>query len=229
MNGNIVLCTDDSYLANTVSKLFGSFGRVPVFRLSNLSQHKDFLRGFNHLIIGVNVPDQEDWALCRSLINDEMPFVYLMLRKFPSPAEQRKADEIGIRDILIDPLSKIRSSAKDESELFSVLKAPSNSFHEEELVTLGKGAFFHKKEFWVGSSKQKNHLSDHESDLLLLFIENEGRIVRTEEIAAEIWSGPIEMNSVRKSIKRLREKLGPAHDLIKGRKQGGYIFKREES
>ncbi|HET7627962.1 MAG TPA: winged helix-turn-helix domain-containing protein [Bacillales bacterium] len=228
MNEKIVLCTDDAYLSATVSKLFGLFGKVRVLQLDHLSRHKRFLRNCDRLIIGVFAPKEKHWALCRTLMSERMPPVFLMLRKSPTSEEQQLAKEIGIAAILLEPFSIVRNMVKDQDELFSLLTAPSSSVSNEEMISLGNGTYFHKKEFWVGSNEDKSYLSDHESDLLLLFIENEGEIVRTEEIAEEIWNGSIEMNSVRKSIKRLREKLGPAHTVIKGRRQGGYIFKREQ-
>lgn len=223
----IMLCTDVPYMADAVPKLFNDFSGVRVLRRRDLTLVKKSLFRYQHFVLGLKEPEDSDWSLCRSIIEEGFTSVYLMLRNLPSEEDIQKAAEIGIKDILMDPLYRIREMAGNEEELFSVLKAPADE-SEEEIVYLGSGTSFHLKQLWVTFDDEKYPLTKLEAKLLKLFIANKGKVLSKNEMADKIWDGTIELSSVRKLVKRLREKLGPAHNLVVGRKQGGYIFKQEE-
>lgn len=228
MNGNIMLCTDVPYMADAVPKLFDEFGSVRVLRRRDLSIVKQSVFGYQHFVLGLKAPEETDWRLCQAIIEEGFPSVYLMLRDLPSDGDWRRAQSIGIKDILLDPLYKIREMAGNEEELFSVLKAPAEDT-EADLVYLGYNTFFHTKLLWVGTGEDNHPLTRLEAKLLKLFLVNKETVLTKNEMAKEIWEGPIELSSVRKLVKRLRGKLGPAQNLVIGRKQGGYFFKQEEA
>ncbi|HEU5139832.1 MAG TPA: winged helix-turn-helix domain-containing protein [Bacillales bacterium] len=234
MDGNLILCTDDHYIANMVPQLFRDPGAVWVLRKSDLPIGPHVMFHYHHFILGVETVEEADWRLCESIIESGFHSVYIMVRNYPSPDERKRAEDIGIKDVLLDPLMKIRDLAENSTALFSLLQAPTRvsetgeeAESEQGLIYLGRDTYFHPREFWAGYGQEKIELSEREAALLELFVQNEGIVIRTEVIAEEIWNGQIEKNSVRKSIRRLRGKLGPAKELFKGRKQGGYIFKRE--
>jgi len=224
-DAKIMLCTDVPYMADAVPKLFNDFSGVRVLRRRDLSLVRKSLFRYQHFVLGLKQPEESDWRLCKSIIEEGFSSVYLMLRNLPSVEDINKAAEIGIKDILLDPLYRIREMAGNEEELFSVLKAPES---EEEVVYLGYGVSFHMKQLWVSYYDEKHPLTKLEAKLLKLFVSNKGVVLSKNEMAEKIWDGTIELSSVRKLVKRLREKLGPAHKMVIGRKQGGYIFKQED-
>lgn len=226
MNGNIMLCTDVPYMADAVPKLFDEFGSVRVLRRRDLSIVKNSVFDYQHFVLGLKTPEDTDWQLCQSIIEAGFSSVYLMVRDLPSVEDWKRAESIGINDILLDPLYKIREMVGNEKELFSMLKAPGEN-EEDGLVYLGCDVFFHPKQLWVGTNNDNRPLTKLEAKLLKLLLRNKGRVLTKNEMAKEIWDGTIELSSVRKLVKRLREKLGSAQNLVVGRKQGGYFFKQE--
>lgn len=225
----IALCTDDPKMAQTVPPLFDERAEIRVYPRKDFTYDPVAFDQYDYFVLGVSVPDPSDWQLCRRIVDKGRPQVFLMVGQSPSLYLRKRAEQIGIKEVLLDPLSKLREMAGREPELFSVLKASETegTSDDPDLRYLGCDVYFHIKEYWAGSSDRKNQLSERETKLLKLFLANKGKIVSTDAIAEAVWNGHIEKNSVRKSIKRLREKLGDAKELIKGRKQGGYIYKGE--
>ncbi|HEX7063496.1 MAG TPA: winged helix-turn-helix domain-containing protein [Bacillales bacterium] len=225
----IALCTDDPQMAENVPRLFDELAEIRVYPRKNFVFDSEVLSQYDYFVLGVSSPGEADWRLCRVIVNEGLPQVYLMLGHSPSLYLRKRAEQIGIKEVLLDPLLKLRNMAEKEAELLSILKpAEADSPTDDpDLKYLGCNVYFHTKEYWAGSSDQKNQLSERETKLLKLFLANKGKIVSTDVIAKAVWGGHIEKNSVRKSIKRLREKLGDGKELIKGRKQGGYIYRGE--
>ncbi|MDR3295567.1 MAG: response regulator transcription factor [Clostridiales Family XIII bacterium] len=71
-------------------------------------------------------------------------------------------------------------------------------------------------------------LSPKEFDLLLFFLKNAGKLLRTEEIYAAVWrqSGAGDPNSLRMAISRLRKKIedGGGQASIEATRSTGYTF-----
>ncbi|HEU5139613.1 MAG TPA: helix-turn-helix domain-containing protein [Bacillales bacterium] len=230
MGTRTILCTDDKDMAVTVPVLFGEFGGIQVIRRRDLHNRQEKTFQSEHFVLGSSLLRESDWQLCRTVINGGFQSVYLMLKDYPSADAQKRAETIGIKDILLAPMAKICEMAHDENDLFSVLRVRTGDSDENnELIHFGKGVYFNPKGFWVGSEKEKRQLSNREGELLQLFLQNEGIVLKKQEIVREIWGeGPIDMSTLRKLVKRLREKLGPAQELIVGRKQGGYYYEGDK-
>jgi DNA-binding response OmpR family regulator len=230
MNAKMIFCTDDNDMADTVPMLFGEFVNVRLIRKDDLRRHKKILFHYDHFVLGIAVPEESDWRLCQSIINEGFSSVYLMIRSLPSADDRKRAKEIGIKDILLDPLSKVWNIADSEEDIFSMLKAlPGEDVNSKDrnLIDLGRDIYLHTKQFWVGSERAHHQLTALEIKLIKMFVENEGVVLTKDEIAEEIWDSKVEISSVRRLVKRLREKLGPAGELIVGRKQGGYIYRKD--
>jgi DNA-binding response OmpR family regulator len=71
------------------------------------------------------------------------------------------------------------------------------------------------------------NLTKRESELLELFIENQGKILSTDFIINQIWKDYVPKNTLNVLVRRLREKLGEK-DLIISKRDLGYIFKEGE-
>lgn len=94
-----------------------------------------------------------------------------------------------------------------------------------KLVYIGFDTYFNKYSQWITRENRIIELSSKQAELLQFFVLNAGRVVNCNDIASELWNGYIEGDSVRKLIRRLRNKLGvQGKKIIRGRRQGGYIF-----
>lgn len=203
-------------------RFFAQFASVDLLSKTCLHQAYNRFYEYDDFILGTDIPTKYDWQLCQAIVDRGCPSVYLMIKTTPSNEDKSKAKKMGIKDILVDPLLKVQSNVRRENDLFSVLM-PAES-DEPELIYLGLDAFFNVKQLWVGTEDMNNQLTTLESQLLNMFIKHEGTVLSKDDIAQEIWDGQIEISSVRRLVKRLREKLGSASSLIIGRKEGGYIY-----
>jgi len=69
-------------------------------------------------------------------------------------------------------------------------------------------------------------LTQKEFALLLLFAENENKLMTAEHVYQKVWGSPMagDRNAVQTSISRLRKKVAPAGYVIEARRGRGYVF-----
>jgi DNA-binding response OmpR family regulator len=69
-------------------------------------------------------------------------------------------------------------------------------------------------------------LTPKEFALLLLFAENENKLMTAEHVYQKVWGSPMagDRNAVQTSISRLRKKVAPAGYVIAARRGRGYVF-----
>lgn len=72
-------------------------------------------------------------------------------------------------------------------------------------------------------------LTGKEFALLLLLVQNEGKLLGAEYIYEKAWGQPMgaDRNAVQVSVSRLRKKIAPAGYVIRAERGNGYLFARE--
>jgi two-component system OmpR family response regulator len=186
---NIALYTDDISVANILPYLFKE---IPCTIYSRLEL--DAIHDINctHIILSVSTLETGDWQRLKTAIGLGKD-TYLMICDPITAEETRQAREIGVKDILIDPISLlVRNVINTPDKLFSLLMYP--ELHEAleeipELINIGSDTYFHPKQYWVKYGDTRTELSEKEAALLLFFLEHEGSIITKHALAEKLWGG----------------------------------------
>lgn len=225
---SIILSTDDTNLAAVVPRFFEGYA-MQVVSIDQLIQVLHLTVACSYCIIGLPELSEQDWTVLDLVKGCQVP-AYLMVRREVTNEEVLRAKQLGITRILIDPIVKLRGNgASGVENLFRTLAyrqrvEPST----EDTIFIGCNTYFNMSQHWITYLGQRTQLSDREADILKLFIRYEGKIVTKEIIAQELWDGRVVSGGIPKLVSRLREKLGVSGKLINGRKQGGYIYEKDE-
>ncbi|SEG78352.1 winged helix-turn-helix domain-containing protein [Paenibacillus sp. UNC499MF] len=222
----ISIYTDDPDMAHVLSYFFNETA-CSVYARSQLGSLPQ--PGSGQAILAVDSPDESDWFRLKRSVKQGTA-TYLMIREPMTPLEAVYAKEIGINEILMDPVARLKSKAAETPDkLISVLACPGiyESAAGSELVYLGEGTYFHPKQFCIKHGHTRIELSEKEAALLSFFVENEGIVVTKHTIAEKLWDGYIQPDGISKVIARMKNKLGPARILISSRQLGGFMYVKE--
>ncbi|MFS0840232.1 winged helix-turn-helix domain-containing protein [Paenibacillus sp. 1P03SA] len=222
----ISIYTDDPDMAHVLSYLFNETA-CSVYARSRLGSLPEPDSG--QAILAVDSPDESDWLRLKRSVKQGTA-TFLMIREPMTPLEAVYAREIGISEILMDPVARLKSKAAETPDkLISVLACPGmyESAAGSELVYLGEGTYFHPKQFCIKHGHARTELSEKEAALLSFFVENEGIVVTKHTIAEKLWDGYIQPDGISKVIARMKNKLGPARILISSRQLGGFMYVKE--
>jgi two-component system OmpR family response regulator len=226
---NIALYTDDISVANILPYFFKE---IPCTVYSRFQLDASHDINCTHIILSVYTLDIGDLQRLKTAIGLGKE-TYLMIRDPLTAEEARLARDIGVKDILIDPISLLlRNVINTPEKLFSLLMYP--DLHEvlediPELINIGSDTYFHPSQYWVKYGDTRTELSEKEAALLLFFLQHEGRIITKHALAKELWGGFIQADGISKVIARMKNKLGPARDLISARHLGGFLYLRNET
>ncbi|MFC4770155.1 winged helix-turn-helix domain-containing protein [Effusibacillus consociatus] len=221
----IFLVTDETHLSLFMQELFKGTAEIQVFPVSSLLDAIHNASPDAKLIIGVLLPSEDDWEKFRQIRSCTCS-CYLMLGRAVTFEDVKRANQIGFKEILIDPFLSLKPLLQKSGFLPFQNQSFTDRNSDSQLIYLGRNTYFHSTELWVGCNKTKRPLSEREADLLKLFLRYEGKVLTKGIIAKELWNDQVDQGGISKLVKRLREKLG-VKELIEGRKQGGYIFKAE--
>lgn len=230
------LSTNDSQIATNFSYLLDGKAEVHIFPTNCLTQLNTYIQKdfpyYSHFVLGINKLNEEAIEIFKKIKEVKIEKL-LLVKHLTSDNDIRIANEYGVSKVLIDPLEKVKYAMENSGNILDYLShnrsgEECHHYNAEELYVIEKNLYYNKSELWVGNFADKIYLSHLENNLLELFIENEGRVILGAFIADEIWKGQIEESSIRKLVRRLRNKLGNP-TLIQGRKQGGYIFKKKDA
>jgi Transcriptional regulatory protein, C terminal len=226
---HILVAAETEYMTNLVKENKG-FQEITHCRLNPFDIYKHFHEEISTIVIGIESPTHQDWKNLEFVtsINPQIP-KYMMIDRDIQPEDIHISKKLQFKKItnnafhleqlLLNPFMKSNKSLHK-------FKQPGS---EEDMIMLGFNTYLHYREKWIKDSASKRNLSNREFELLSLFIEHEGEIITKSTIISIIWKNAADEGCVSVLISRLRKKLGKAASIIKGRKQGGYIFKREKN
>ena len=216
----ILLVEDDETLAELISEYLSEHGYdVTVRADAKAALDTAYERNFDILILDVKLPKGDGFSLLRELrrLGDDTPAI------FTTSLNALQDLEIGYKSGCDDYLKK-PYELKELLLRIQILIKRKFSHVNDEFIELNGGYKFYPSSKTLRQNGQIINLSNKESELLALFLENKNALLSKETIFEKIWNygeEPSEL-SLRVYVKNLRRILGK--DAIINRRGDGYIY-----
>nr|WP_314127880.1 response regulator transcription factor [uncultured Campylobacter sp.] len=216
----ILLVEDDETLSELISEYLSEQGYdVTVRADAKAALDTAYERNFDILILDVKLPKGDGFSLLRELrrLGDDTPAI------FTTSLNALQDLEIGYKSGCDDYLKK-PYELKELLLRIQILLKRKFSHVNDEFITLNGGYKFYPSSKTLRQNGQIVNLSNKESELLALFLENKNTLLSKEAIFEKIWNygeEPSEL-SLRVYVKNLRRILGK--DAIVNRRGDGYIY-----
>ena len=216
----ILLVEDDETLSELISEYLSEQGYdVTVCADAKAALDTAYERNFDVLILDVKLPKGDGFSLLRELrrLGDDTPAI------FTTSLNALQDLEIGYKSGCDDYLKK-PYELKELLLRIQILLKRKFSHVNDEFIELNNGYKFYPSSKTLRQNGQIVNLSNKESELLALFLENKNALLSKETIFEKIWNygeEPSEL-SLRVYVKNLRRILGK--DAIVNRRGDGYIY-----
>ena len=216
----ILLVEDDETLSELISEYLSEQGYdVTVRADAKAALDTAYERNFDILILDVKLPKGDGFSLLRELrrLGDDTPAI------FTTSLNTLQDLEIGYKSGCDDYLKK-PYELKELLLRIQILLKRKFSHVNDEFIELNGGYKFYPSSKTLRQNGQSVNLSNKESELLALFLENKNALLSKEAIFEKIWNygeEPSEL-SLRVYVKNLRRILGK--DAIINRRGDGYIY-----
>ena len=216
----ILLVEDDETLSELISEYLSEQGYdVTVRADAKAALDTAYERNFDILILDIKLPKGDGFSLLRELrrLGDDTPAI------FTTSLNALQDLEIGYKSGCDDYLKK-PYELKELLLRIQILIKRKFSHVNNEFIELNGGYKFYPSSKTLRQNGQIVSLSNKESELLSLFLENKNALLSKEAIFEKIWNygeEPSEL-SLRVYVKNLRRILGK--DAIINRRGDGYIY-----
>ena len=216
----ILLVEDDETLSELINEYLSEQGYdVTVRADAKAALDTAYERNFDILILDVKLPKGDGFSLLRELrrLGDDTPAI------FTTSLNTLQDLEIGYKSGCDDYLKK-PYELKELLLRIQILLKRKFSHVNDEFIELNGGYKFYPSSKTLRQNGQIVNLSNKESELLALFLENKNALLSKEAIFEKIWNygeEPSEL-SLRVYVKNLRRILGK--DAIINRRGDGYIY-----
>lgn len=216
----ILLVEDDETLSELISEYLSEQGYdVTVRADAKAALDTAYERNFDILILDVKLPKGDGFSLLRELrrLGDDTPAI------FTTSLNALQYLEIGYKSGCDDYLKK-PYELKELLLRIQILLKRKFSHVNDKFIELNGGYKFYPSSKTLRQNGQIVNLSNKESELLALFLENKNALLSKEAIFEKIWNygeEPSEL-SLRVYVKNLRRILGK--DAIINRRGDGYIY-----
>ncbi len=173
------------------------------------------------VVLDLMLPDMPGTEICRRLkASDRTRHVpVVMLTAKGEEVDRVVGFELGADDYVVKPFS-VRELVL---RLQAVLRRAAGSTEEAARTQVGPLRLdLSAHRAWVGADELP--LTPLEFRLLQTFMTRAGRVQSREQLLSDVWemSPDLETRTVDTHVKRLREKLGPARDLLETVRGIGY-------
>ena len=216
----ILLVEDDETLSELINEYLSEQGYdVTVCADAKAALDTAYERNFDILILDVKLPKGDGFSLLRELrrLGNDAPAI------FTTSLNALQDLEIGYKSGCDDYLKK-PYELKELLLRIQILLKRKFSHVNDEFIELNGGYKFYPSSKTLRQNGQIVNLSNKESELLALFLENKNALLSKEAIFEKIWNygeEPSEL-SLRVYVKNLRRILGK--DAIINRRGDGYIY-----
>ena len=177
------------------------------------------------VVLDLMLPHMNGEEVCRQLRadRDTAAIPVLMLTAKGEPTDRIAGLEAGADDYLSKPFSPRELILRAEA----ILRRARAAEERREANLEVDGFRINKGDFEVTLDGRKLDLTTTEFKLLCLLIERRGKVLTRDALLTDVWNytAAIDTRTVDTHVRRLREKLGPAHsgriETVRGE---GYRF-----
>ena len=177
------------------------------------------------IVLDLMLPEMRGEEVCRQLRADRetAAIPVLMLTAKGDPADRIAGLEVGADDYLGKPFSPRELILRVEA----ILRRARAAEERREATLEVDGFRINKGDFEITLDGRKLDLTTTEFKLLCLLIERRGKVLTRDALLTDVWNytAAIDTRTVDTHVRRLREKLGPAHaariETVRGE---GYRF-----
>lgn len=138
---------------------------------------------FDICVFDIMMPKMDGFELAETIrkVNTDIPIIFLSAKTLKE--DRIKGLRLGADDYLVKPFSIEELLLKIEIFL---KRSSKNNVHEKTIYALGKYQF-DSKNYFVFSESEKITLTQRESELLKLFLDNKNVVLKREEILKSLW------------------------------------------
>ena len=138
---------------------------------------------FDLCVLDIMMPKMDGFELAENIrkINSDVPIIFLSAKTLKE--DRIKGLRLGADDYLVKPFSIEELLLKIEIFL---KRSHKNTISDKSIYTLGKYQF-DSKNYLVFTDAEKIVLTQRESDLLKLFLDNKNVVLKREEILKSLW------------------------------------------
>lgn len=223
MSISILLMEDDFDLAEVICEYLESEGyKVSHCRDAQSAEDLAYERSFDLFLLDVRVPFGNGFELLQSLRDAGKSTPAIFLTSLISIEDIKQGFRAGCDDYLKKPFEleelQIRMEALLKRRFMHTV---------DETVDLGNGVVFNPLSHSIDKNGAVLSLSQKETRLLKLFLENQERILSKKEIFDSLWDfneEPSDM-SLRAYVSKIRAILG--RDSVKNVRGSGYLFAKK--
>lgn len=182
---------------------------------------------FDLLLLDLMLPKVDGLEVCKQVKQNKSTahIPVLMLTAKGEEVDKIVGFELGADDYMVKPFSPRELALR----IKAILKRVSPHDTDEDILKAGKIKIDiprHK----VTVDKRETDLTLMEFKLLVTLIKRSGRVQSRENLLEDVWdiAADVTTRTVDTHIKRLREKLGKAGDMIETIRGIGYRFKEDK-
>ena len=223
---NNVLIVDDE---KKIREIISIFLKAEKFNALEAENGKDALKVFAEndidlIVLDVMLPDYGGYEICKKIREtSDVPIIFLTA--LDDDDYHLMGYNYGADDYITKPFKASILIAKIKRLLDRYIK---NNHKDKDFIVINN-IKIDKQGYSLFVDEEEVYLAPKEYELLLLLIENNGRVLNREYLLERIWGYNFEGESrvVDNHIKKLRKKLGNYSDYIKTIITIGYKFESD--
>jgi len=173
----------------------------------------------NILLLDINLPGRSGIDFAEQIRKQDKKTRILISTAYTNQEFMLKAIELNLTRYLIKPITN--------EELFSAFEKASDEIESENIIYLGEGYSYSKKETSILKDNQQILLRKKEAEILEFFLEHEGEVVRYSILENGIWgNSTMTKDAIRSQIHNIRKKISTnCFENITG---VGYRFQKKQ-
>jgi len=185
MNVKILFAEDDPNLGKVVADYLNISGyQTTLCHNGKIALEAFFSQDFDICLLDVMMPELDGFSLAKCIRekNTHIPILFITAKSMEE--DRIEGFKIGADDYILKPFSIEELILRIEVFLRRSKNAPNQS--KEKSIALGK-YIFNYTNLSLSYTSETKVLTQKEADILQMFIENLGNIVKREDILTKIW------------------------------------------
>ncbi len=225
MNEKILIVEDDKNISELIKYNLEKAGFTTISAISGESA-LDILQTqtINLILLDIMLPEIDGFEICRRIKQDHklanIPIIILTAKS--EEIDKIVGFELGVDDYVIKPFSPRELSLR----IKAVLKRKLHIQNEEEILNVSN-IIIDIPKHTVTVNKKEIDLTAMEFKLLSLLIQRKNRVQTRESLLNDVWdiTSEVTTRTIDTHIKRIRQKLGKAGDIIETIRGVGYVVR----